>query len=166
MLNTSKPSDDEKAKAIETTETLKTITKPDASTPEISNQVPFKKPNSKKKKVDNSELQQVKAPKIETQESKPEIEETDSENVKADKNDFGRQDEFLELNSTGSVSSGNMKRNSAQEVAGLGCIFKSEVFENGLFRESLVFVPGASIIDLYEDHENPNVLSGRTLAKR
>lgn len=86
-------------------------------------------------------------------------------------NNFGRQDEFVELASTGSVSSGRIERSLAHEIAGIGCIvrYQTHIFErktSGLVSESVVFVPGVSIIDLYEDWENPDVISGRTIAKR
>lgn len=54
-----------------------------------------------------------------------------------------------------------------KEIAGSGSILRviSE-YESGQKTESLVFVPGASIIDLYEDPEDPGKLTGRTLAKK
>jgi hypothetical protein len=81
-------------------------------------------------------------------------------------NSWGRETAFQELRSSGSINSGSLERESALEIAGLGSVLKISSVENGVYRESLVFIPGASIIDLYEDHENPTEISGRVLAKK
>jgi hypothetical protein len=54
----------------------------------------------------------------------------------------------------------------AKEIAGLGSVLRIISEYDGVKTESSVFVPGASIIELYEDPENPGKLTGRTLAKK
>jgi len=54
----------------------------------------------------------------------------------------------------------------AKEIAGLGCILRIVSEYSGVKTESSVFVPGASIIDLYENHEDKSIVTGRTIAKK
>jgi hypothetical protein len=79
---------------------------------------------------------------------------------------WGRDSEFQELNSIGSISSGSLRRESAFEIGGLGSILKVNSYFDGVHTESLVFIPGASVIDLHENPEDKNERTGRVLAKR
>lgn len=164
MADLQNSSNEEKKVAVETTETLKELVKP-AITEALHTDVnQLKQPVIEKKEDTSVKQTPIEDIVVETENIKEELEQIS--NKEGFTNSFGRQDEFVELNSSGSISSGFLKRSSAQELGGLGCILKSEIIVNGVHSEALVFVPGASIIDLYENHEYPKEISGRTLAKR
>jgi hypothetical protein len=89
----------------------------------------------------------------------------DENPVKAFGNSFGRDEEDFSL--LYQRDYGDKKEAQyAKEIAGVGCILRIISEYSGVKTESSVFVPGVSIIDLYENHENKGELSGRTIAKK
>lgn len=136
----------------------------------------------------NSEANQVKQPVIEKKEetiNPLDVKSEDTEVKQTPIEELNTQSEEIAVKEEALIDSRNFGRDEegfvllyhrdyeneseaqyAKEIAGLGSILRIISEYDGVKTESSVFVSGASIIDLYENHENPTKLTGRTIAKK